>query len=466
MNRSVLGCALWLLVASACVVTSPRATSDAEHVVAPDGAGPHGPVFDRASMELDMDLWLSEMEAAHPDPYTRIDREAFHSRVRDARARLPASLDPLEYFAVLQRLASALRDAHTRFHLPESSAAFSKDWFPLRLRVHDERVFVAQARADITRGCEIARINGVPAARILDIARGLISAEIDADADVVASLFVPVLWLEGVRAPFRVEGLSPLREPVDVVLDSGIPDSVAPQQPPYRLNWLAAGVAYMAIDDMSDVAEFAAFAQDAFSAIHRKKAKGLVVDLRQNGGGSTDVGEMLLDRVTNKPYRICAEKYSRVSSRYRAVLAGSPYVTPDYLAAPIGTNLHYSGPAMRSRHVVRPIFRGPVCVLIGSHTGSSAMMLANAIEDYDLATLIGEPTASPPNYFSEFVSFHLPHTFLEADVATARFVRASGDTDNPNPVMPDIAIRQSVEQWLRNEDPVLRRAREWILKGR
>lgn len=422
-------------------------------------------MFGRASMQLDLDAWLSEMEAAHPDPYTRISREAFHARVREARARLPETLDALEYFAVLQSLASALRDGHTRFHLPKKSTAYSGDLFPLEIRVQEGRVFVAEPRADIARGCEITRINGTLASRILDFIRGLASEDIVACDALVASLFVPALWLEGVRAPFRVEGLSARREAIDIVLDGKIPLWVPPERPDYRLEWLGGGVAYMAIDDMVDVAGFGPFAQEAFSEIEQKKAKGLVVDLRRDGGGSTNVAEMLLERITDKPHRIVAEKYWRVSVRQRGQLAGTPWVTPDYLAAPAGTTLHYRDSPYSPR-VVTPVFRGPVCVLIGPQTGSSAMMLANAIEDYHLATLIGEPTSSPPNYFSQYLNFQLPHTLLEADVSTARFVRANGDTTNTNPVMPDIVVHQSIEEWRRDEDPVLRRALTWIATGR
>ncbi len=412
-------------------------------------------------MQLDLDAWLAEMEAAHPDPYTRISREAFHARVREARARLPETLDPLEYFAVLQSLASVLRDGHTRFHLPKESAAYSEDWFPLKIRVQEGRAFVAEPRGDIARGCEITRINSAPAARVLDFARGLASDDIVASDALVAGLFVPALWLVGVRAPFRVEGLSVRREPIDVVLDEKIPRWVPPEQPDYRLEWLDANVAYMAIDDMVDVPGFGPFAQAAFSEIEQKKATGLVIDLRRNGGGSTDVADMLLDRITDKPYRIVAEKYWRVSARQRAQLAGTPWLPPDYLAAPLGTTLHYRNSPYSPR-VVRPVFRGPVCILIGPQTGSSAMMLANAIEDYQVATLIGEPTSSPPNYFSQYLSFPLPRTLLEAEVSTARFVRANGDVTNTDPVMPDIVVHQRIEEWLRDEDPVLRRAQTWI----
>jgi hypothetical protein len=90
------------------------------------------------------------------------------------------------------------------------------------------------------------------------------------------------------------------------------------------------------------------------------------------------------------------------------------------------------------------------------------MMLANAVEDYELAPLIGEPTTSPPNYFGEILKFDLPRTKLRAQSSVARFVRANGDASNPHPVRPDIAVAPTVEQWARGEDPVLARALQWI----
>jgi C-terminal processing protease CtpA/Prc len=84
------------------------------------------------------------------------------------------------------------------------------------------------------------------------------------------------------------------------------------------------------------------------------------------------------------------------------------------------------------------------------------------VEDYDLATLIGEPTTSPPNYFGEVYAFQLPNTQLMAQSSVARFVRASGDATNPNPVLPDIRVTQTLGQWLSGEDPVLARALSWL----
>jgi C-terminal processing protease CtpA/Prc len=107
-------------------------------------------------------------------------------------------------------------------------------------------------------------------------------------------------------------------------------------------------------------------------------------------------------------------------------------------------------------------YRGPVCLLIGSFTFSSAMMLANAVEDFDLAMLIGEETGAIPNDFGEVYPFDLPHTRLSAGVSSARFVRANGDAEDRHGVRPGIEVRQTEEDRLNGVDTVLERAKSWI----
>lgn len=85
-------------------------------------------------------------------------------------------------------------------------------------------------------------------------------------------------------------------------------------------------------------------------------------------------------------------------------------------------------------------FEGKVYVLIGNKTFSSAMMMANAIEDFDLATLVGEPTGDAPNHLGEIVVAKLPNSRISFQLPSALFVRASGDHKNIDPVIPDIFI--------------------------
>jgi C-terminal processing protease CtpA/Prc len=188
---------------------------------------------------------------------------------------------------------------------------------------------------------------------------------------------------------------------------------------------------------------------------------GVIVDLRENSGGNTAVGELLLERLTDKPYRQAAAKHWRVSRQYQAFVDWDTR----YDEATPGEVLHYRWQATPPREV-SPRYAGRVCFLIGPNTHSSAMMLANAVEDYDLGMLIGEPTASPPNYFGEVYSFELPLTKLQVQSSVAAFVRANGDESDPNPVLPEIRLAPSLEQWARGDDPVLERALEYVRSGK
>jgi len=273
------------------------------------------------------------------------------------------------------------------------------------------------------------------------------------------------LWLAGERAPFRVAAMSPSGERVNLLIEGRSPlsprDATKEKEQPYQLRWLDNNVGYLVIRSMVDVDGFSEFIASATSELNSKHARGLIVDLRENGGGNTRVGVRLLERITSKPYRMVAEKRWRVSKQYQEQMQQK---VDDYLAAEPGTTLLYRGDAGPPERVSEQ-YLGPVCFLIGPNTASAAMMLANAVADYHLATLIGEPTTSPPNYFGEVYRFELPLTHLQAQASVARFVRANGDANNPDPVLPDIRITPTLEQWLHGEDPGLARALAWVASG-
>jgi len=105
-----------------------------------------------------------------------------------------------------------------------------------------------------------------------------------------------------------------------------------------------------------------------------------------------------------------------------------------------------------------PFFEGPVCVLIGGLTFSSATDLADAIKTYHLATLIGEETGGRANSFGEVYYYRMPVTGFLVTISSAQFVRASGDTTDHRGVMPDIEMRRSADDIRAGRDPALDRA--------
>jgi hypothetical protein len=85
------------------------------------------------------------------------------------------------------------------------------------------------------------------------------------------------------------------------------------------------------------------------------------------------------------------------------------------------------------------------------------MMMANAIEDFDLGTLVGEPTKSIPRELSNALPLKTPHARIAFVVPATLFTRASGDANNFEPVKPDIIINSSTNDILqKGEDPEMK----------
>jgi C-terminal processing protease CtpA/Prc len=241
----------------------------------------------------------------------------------------------------------------------------------------------------------------------------------------------------------------------------------------WRFQRLDDGAGLLEFNTMSDARACREFLRATFQSIHDQPITGLVVDLRANTGGKMNLGYDLLSYITDKPLMLMQRMDWKVSARYkrhlrqqipawarwmpRWMLSGTDR---PYLDAPVGSML-------TTRHVAfqpqpNPLrTSSPVCFLIGSATYSSAVMLASAVGDYQLATLIGEETGGWPNTFGAAYSFPLPVTGLIAHASTARFVRPSGDASIKGGVLPDITVDASRHDGP-DGDPAMARAREWI----
>jgi len=297
-----------------------------------------------------------------------------------------------------------------------------------------------------------------------------------------------------------------------------------PSKPHY--NWhfeiLPGGTGYLDFVNMDSPlrSEWQKFLQATFRAIQEKRLTGLIIDLRNNGGGDSQLGDDLLDYLTDKPYRQASRKEWKFSPRYltspafdqflaeaqsaaaelkdqpeptpdekaffvlnpnpspaikkRILEQGSPalkarlakvaphWLDPDYSPATARATLVWNFDKLRTPPNPYPLrFHGCLCFLISHRTFSSAIMLGNTVQDFKLAALIGEETP-PCNEFGEVYSFELPHSGIRARVPSAQFVRANGDAKDPHGIIPDIAVAQTQADSDKGVDTVLETAKGWI----
>jgi len=213
------------------------------------------------------------------------------------------------------------------------------------------------------------------------------------------------------------------------------------------------------------------FLDQAIAAANLRNAAGLIVDIRKNPGGSPRLGNDLLARINDRPYREFARLVSRrsVESDEMLRLAAKPVIrwlfgvllplyNPGYAELDHGEELT-NKINVESYPRVEPGFDGPTCLLTGDGVYSAAVVLADCARTYDLMLTIGEPTGGCPNQIGHIGPFQLPNSKIVVNFAQRVYLRASGDETDMGPVHPHIEVTPIL-----GRDTALERAIEEIRK--
>ena len=452
--------------------------------------------FDGNALNADVDFMLKTFEAVHPNLYAHISRDSVFAVKNLLLSRITRKLTRTEFFPVVARIAAIFRDGHTVAVVPrEEMARYSRQggrWFPFSVFTITENGLqvkhVLQEDSPIKTGDWILAVNGHPVDSLFRLFSGLVSAETPhLKAHRVRSAFQHYLWLHGIDPPYTLQWRRNDSNAIQIITVEGVTEKEfqqfyrqkrpIPSPKDYSFRWLDGDIGYLDFRRMRRPEAFETFLEETFTAIQQKSAAGLIIDLRNNGGGASSLGNKLLTYITEKPYRLMARwewkmtKQIKNGLKTRFLPTWLCWIPVQYLFAdgrriwgtPNGKFLNKDVPlTYPSENPLR--YSGPVCVLIGPRTFSSAQKLANAIKDYQLAVLIGEETGGVPNAFGEIYMFRLPNTQLLVGVSTKRFIRANGDTGWTRGILPDIEIQQNIEDVRKGVDTVLEFARGWCIK--
>ncbi len=149
-----------------------------------------------------------------------------------------------------------------------------------------------------------------------------------------------------------------------------------------------------------------------FTEVKAKNIQNVAIDVRNNGGGNSMVANELV-------------KYLPVDS---FVDCPSDWRWGAWSFSDDGRR--------RNRQYTNLIFEGNVYVLTNSRSFSSAMDLAQIIQDNGLGKIIGGTPANSTNSYGDVTVFCLPHTGLMMQISTKKWYRI--DADNMEDyVIPD-----------------------------
>jgi C-terminal processing protease CtpA/Prc len=271
---------------------------------------------------------------------------------------------------------------------------------------------------------------------------------------------------EGRLLEVRVPG-RPVAEREAVLAAAGS----APEREDWRLE-IDGDTAVMTLPTFAfwnDTFDWRGFLQAGFRSLAERHVTGLVLDLRQNEGGSDAIGDALLAKLLSAPY---TKPATRSESAYERV----PYALARYLdtwdfeffdrtgKVVRGEGRHWQLPWTPAR-VIEPAaqpYRGAVVALIGPRMSSAGYLIARDLKASGAATLIGQRTGGNLRGLNggQLAWLRLPHSQVSVDIPLlASFVEGA---PRDGGVDPDIEVRTRLEDVAAGIDPDRVAARRWL----
>lgn len=369
-----------------------------------------------AAWRSDLALVVDELTRHHPAPFHKTPEADFRAAAAAFERALPG-LTPEQRVIGLSRLVGLVGDSHTNVLPP---VAFLALGLPLRLYWFPDGIYVIAAaepyRAAI--GARLTKVAGHP----IDEVTTTLAGSFGWDAETFMRAQVPQYMTTVVA--LRGTGLAPAEGPIEVeVVDGGgVPRTLAiepmvwrgpgPEASPplYRKNlrasyWLEylseSRTVYVQYNKCEDGKElpFATFTDQVAKVLDGQPTDRLVIDLRFNTGGNSDLIKPLLAAIE-----------------------------------------------------ARPALRGRLFVILGRLTFSSGIIDAMWL-DQTGAVLVGEPAGAATRHYGEIHRMPLPGTGGTFTHST-KWHDFGGDYPDA-PLPPEVPAVQTAADYFAGKDPAL-----------
>ena len=180
-----------------------------------------------------------------------------------------------------------------------------------------------------------------------------------------------------------------------------------------------------------------------FQIILAKKYSNLIVDLRENAGGTVEAGMAFANHVFKKQMDAGIFLTQKWFNSNKEIPSANQYSQFDHFSAAnfdlIIEGIHQKNGLVLQVKPDQTVYEGNLLVLVDKGTASTCEPLVYALKQAKLATIIGEKTAGA---MLNGEKFKLPNGFL-LYVPTADYYSSDGYRIDQHGVVPDIAVKSA-----------------------
>ncbi len=360
-----------------------------------------------------------------------------------------------EFFQLLAPITAKIGCMHTASWMPGRFYVSKPDMmFPLIVMLIEDKLVVSGSYLpwqEVPRGSIILEINGRRIEDVMSDIRSTISADAlnpyFVDAKLMQRFSLRLAAIYGLPDQYKLKYLPPeVEKSQEKILTPCSHDAVQKvvfshfSSPPLQLEIMPEkDAAIMTVSTFSYYARvdyFRSFMDSCFQQIKQQGINNLILDLRGNGGGDPFCSTILLSYLQKEPVRYFAEPYGKYEE------FAKPLPLPE------------------------DHFTGNLYTLIDGSCGSTNGHFCALLKYHNLGKFIGTPSGSTYKCNAgKDTEFRLQNTQMIITIGRSTYAAAVENMDKSAPIMPDVLVNETVDDFMMNRDRFMITAFEQIRKN-
>ena len=400
--------------------------------------------------QFDIDALVHTLNEVHPDMFSVCGMDAFMSMANKIKIELPDSVNRIELYRYLAPLVSFIGDGHTRMLFPNNDL-FTKESlrFPLQIDINtNDSTFTTKLDMfGIPKNARILTINGVDNKTMIEKMMPYASGERYFFKLIIINYQFPALFELFYNAPdYNIKYLlggkiytKKLKATTYDKIHAEINRNIDAQDNKSRVANYSYSIiqgnnaAVMDFRNLEDRAAMANFADSMIADLNAKHIGNLIIDIRNNGGGDSSVGDMLFKHISKVPFYQFDKSFARISPVTQSLLSSERCLKVGlYYNEEVEKIYPFSD---KSRH-----YQGKVWLLISHHTFSSASSFSWAFQHFNMGKVIGEESGGMSVSFGDILIYQLPVSGLKNFISYKRFWLPGSDEKDIHGTIPDFKV--------------------------
>ncbi len=398
---------------------------------------------------FDLDALIYGISQVHPDIFSVCKQEDLFRAVNKAKASFPDSVSPMMLYKAASPIVAMIGDGHTSMTFPTKSV-FTNELkrFPVYVDVLTDRSIICRSSLDsvISRGDRILSVNGISADSIINAMMPYVSGErphfkLSRINGLFTSLFEMLFAADNYHVEYRKpDSKKVLSHTFPATLWEEIKkrcpstrDKKKYEAYSYLIDTLN-NVAIMDFRSFSDTERMEQFADSMFTDLRKNNIGNLIIDIRKNGGGTSNVGDVLLRYISPEPFVQMDKALVRITPLTLKLMGNS------------GGSTLFQFYETDSTDYIKPLsideghYEGNVYLLTSNNTFSSAGSFAWTFKECGMGKVIGEETGGMNVSYGDILRYRLPISNLSCYISFKRFWQLRADENDIHGTIPDVEV--------------------------